>query len=561
MVFKLNINERMFVQSTINGTERNVDIFELQPSGTYITGAAFDADTNTVKFYDKNGTVISTATLDISEITDNYCPILEDLRTTSGVAITAEAPFTALTDKQRIILHSKRMNTGSGAYTLNLTLPDGTTTGAKNIKWVTLTNVWENAYGNYIRSGIYLPLTYDSEKDAWLMPQDRDHDYQTMTKADIESGTGTTPKIVSAAMLRDNFYTETETDTLLDGKQDVLTFDNVPTEGSDNPVTSDGLYKTIDDSEHVVSSALNDINERVGGTYTKTEIDTRLSSKAGLRTVSYQQYTADVDITNVGNKTVEDLSSDLAAYYPKWSKTDMSAYNAIAENLSTAGTVPSVTMTKPMFDALSNVFADWDAEGETSISFNNATTKAVLGRDTYLILGTTDSAAPEWPKAETDVDLYNVQVSGGFSDGGTLFIQYFNQYNNDSDDRADIASMVTDLDASGGTPVTCKLTMNAIKAMQSAIIELDTMGESDIPNVDSYTLSGDTAKRIMVSYSEADEFVFSFTCESANTALTLPSPAVFADGFDFDVDKAQGVKFQVSIADDVASYLKISANN
>lgn len=73
-----------------------------------------------------------------------------------------------------------------------------------------------------------------------------------------------------------NYITKNETETLLQGKQDVLTFDDVPTEGSNNPVTSDGLYKTIDDSEHVVSAALNDINQRIGDTYTKTEVDTAL---------------------------------------------------------------------------------------------------------------------------------------------------------------------------------------------------------------------------------------------------------------------------------------------
>lgn len=42
-----------------------------------------------------------------------------------------------------------------------------------------------------------------------------------------------------------SYYTRTETDALLGGKQDTLTFDNVPTSGSDNPVKSGGVYDAI----------------------------------------------------------------------------------------------------------------------------------------------------------------------------------------------------------------------------------------------------------------------------------------------------------------------------
>lgn len=40
-------------------------------------------------------------------------------------------------------------------------------------------------------------------------------------------------------------YTKSEIDDLLDEKQDVLTFDTTPTNGSQNPVTSDGVYDAI----------------------------------------------------------------------------------------------------------------------------------------------------------------------------------------------------------------------------------------------------------------------------------------------------------------------------
>lgn len=41
-------------------------------------------------------------------------------------------------------------------------------------------------------------------------------------------------------------YTKTQTDTLLSGKQNTLTFDNAPTAGSDNPVKSGGIKTALD---------------------------------------------------------------------------------------------------------------------------------------------------------------------------------------------------------------------------------------------------------------------------------------------------------------------------
>lgn len=44
-----------------------------------------------------------------------------------------------------------------------------------------------------------------------------------------------------------DYYNKTQVDTALNGKQDVLTFDNVPTRDSSNPVKSGGVFSTIDD--------------------------------------------------------------------------------------------------------------------------------------------------------------------------------------------------------------------------------------------------------------------------------------------------------------------------
>lgn len=145
----------------------------------------------------------------------NFTPIIEDTRTSSVVAITGVAPFASLMDKQQILLHSKYMNTGSGAYTLNLTLSDDTTTGAKNIKYVSKTATWSNASGNMIRSGAYIHLIYDQTKDAWLLDLDYDTTYEAIGTAEINTGTATVGRLISAKILRDNFYTKTEINTMI----------------------------------------------------------------------------------------------------------------------------------------------------------------------------------------------------------------------------------------------------------------------------------------------------------------------------------------------------------
>ena len=42
----------------------------------------------------------------------------------------------------------------------------------------------------------------------------------------------------------------------LNGKQDTLTFDSVPTQGSENPVTSGGLYNVLGDIESILDNIL-----------------------------------------------------------------------------------------------------------------------------------------------------------------------------------------------------------------------------------------------------------------------------------------------------------------
>lgn len=70
-----------------------------------------------------------------------------------------------------------------------------------------------------------------------------------------------------------NYYTKTQTDTLLNAKQNTLTFDNAPTSGSVNPVKSGGIYTALEGKQDTLtfddaptSSSANPVKS--GGIYT-----------------------------------------------------------------------------------------------------------------------------------------------------------------------------------------------------------------------------------------------------------------------------------------------------
>ena len=60
------------------------------------------------------------------------------------------------------------------------------------------------------------------------------------------------------------------------GKQNALTFDNIPTDGSSNPVKSGGVYTALDGKANVED--INDINDTIGalGVYEKKDIDDKM---------------------------------------------------------------------------------------------------------------------------------------------------------------------------------------------------------------------------------------------------------------------------------------------
>lgn len=66
------------------------------------------------------------------------------------------------------------------------------------------------------------------------------------------------------------YYTKAEIDILLAQKQNVLTFDDTPTENSINPVTSDGIYDAISDVVKFANGTIGAGNSTVTLSYTGT---------------------------------------------------------------------------------------------------------------------------------------------------------------------------------------------------------------------------------------------------------------------------------------------------
>ena len=121
----------------------------------------------------------------------------------------------------------------------------------------------------------------------------------------------------------------------LDDKQDVLTFDDKPTSGSSNPVTSHGIYSAMADTELVIAAALNDLDNRkldasaytssIGDFYTKEQVDSKLGGD--FSGTDYVQSVTEVinTVETVTAAALNDLNSrklDASAYTP----TDLTGY-------------------------------------------------------------------------------------------------------------------------------------------------------------------------------------------------------------------------------------------
>ena len=92
-------------------------------------------------------------------------------------------------------------------------------------------------------------------------------------------------------------YTKAEINQLLLGKQDTLTFDQAPTSGSSNPVTSSGIIAALSALQSALETQIG-LKADSASTYTKSQVDTLLEDKADADNV-YSKNTIDAKLLEV----------------------------------------------------------------------------------------------------------------------------------------------------------------------------------------------------------------------------------------------------------------------
>ena len=131
--------------------------------------------------------------------------------------------------------------------------------------------------------------TYDEYvyvNNAWVKIGDTDidlTDYVTSSQLTTILQDYYTKNAIDA--LLSNYYTKTNVDNLLDDKQDILTFDNAPTMGSNNPVTSGGIKTALDTKQNTLtfdSTPTEDSSNPVTSDGIKDAIEARKFSNPNL---------------------------------------------------------------------------------------------------------------------------------------------------------------------------------------------------------------------------------------------------------------------------------------
>lgn len=155
---------------------------------------------------------------------------------------------------------------------------------------------------SYVFNGMFSNRTVYivGSKNIYVSPQEEHIGYQFIdlqVQVDSTPTSGSNNAVSSGGVYssldsksdKSTTYTKTEVDTALTSKQNTLTFDNAPTQNSTNPVTSGGVY-----------DALQNVQPDLSNYYTKTEVDTELSTKADTST-TYTKTEVDTALANKQN--------------------------------------------------------------------------------------------------------------------------------------------------------------------------------------------------------------------------------------------------------------------
>ena len=196
--------------------------------------------------------------------------------------------------------------------------------------------------------------------------------------------------------------TNDELTALLASKQNALTFDNAPTESSNNPVKSGGIYSAIatavsgllntsqvqslintalqpySTTEQMTQAISGSITTALADYYTKITIDTLLSAKVDKvsgKQLSTEDFTTALKTKLDNLPTASDLATQiqtaittaLASYYTKTQTDTLLAEKQTAAQVSTAisSALASYSTTQQMNTAISNALASYYTKAQT----------------------------------------------------------------------------------------------------------------------------------------------------------------------------------------------------
>ena len=222
-----------------------------------------------------------------------------------------------------------------------------------------------------------------------------------------------------------DYYTKTQVDTALAAKQNTLTFDNTPTENSTNPVTSGGIYNAlqnvqpdlsnyydkdeIDDAHLTISAALNELHDEKQDLLNFDNSPTQNSTNP---------------VTSGGvYDALQNVQPDLSNYY---NKTEVDTALANKQNTLTFDSAPTQNSTNPVtsggvYTALQNVQPDMsNYYDKDDIDEGNRVVSTALNRlNNDIIELQSDLDANYYTESEVDTALAAKQYTLTFDSAPT----------------------------------------------------------------------------------------------------------------------------------------------
>jgi len=193
----------------------------------------------------RGGNITLPTPTDITELQTalaNYCPIIEDTRTSEVATITGVAPFSELRNGQRIMLHLPTYHS-YGNTSLQLTLNNGEQTPQIECYFL-YNNQRKRVVTNDLRASGFYTMVYNS--NMWMLVGfEWDTVYFAITQALINAGTATGGFLISPKLLRDNFYLKSEVDNMCPIIEDTRT-------GATSPMICEVPFSTLEEGQMLI---------------------------------------------------------------------------------------------------------------------------------------------------------------------------------------------------------------------------------------------------------------------------------------------------------------------